>query len=143
MILEYTGSTLAWFNYSNYATFLPHLWWYLLTQQYVQRCTCACCGTLSDFSLQYHLPIALAFGRVAVVKLSRYNQGHHLSVNGWLAWTTNSFHLLRVSPVLNTRKVPPRTSTLKPIFWRNRYKEYVLSRTKRDAVSDTTLRNNF
>ena len=41
-----------------------------LTQQYVQRCTCACCGTLSGFPLQYHLPIALAFGRGAMAKPS-------------------------------------------------------------------------
>ena len=44
---------------------------YLLTQQYVQRCTCACCGTLSGFTLQYPLPMALAFGRGAVTKPSR------------------------------------------------------------------------
>ena len=45
----YTSSALTWFDYSNCATFHPYLWWYLLTQQYVQRCTCACYGTLSDF----------------------------------------------------------------------------------------------
>ena len=75
-----------------------------LPQEYVQRCTCVCCGTLSGFPLQYHLPVALAFDRGAaakpsrdfllpyrllivlafergaVVRLSRHNQAHHLSV---------------------------------------------------------------
>ena len=40
-------------------------------QKHVQPCTCVCCGTLSGFPLQHHLPIALAFGRGAVAKPSR------------------------------------------------------------------------
>ena len=72
MILAYSGSAFTWFDYCNHATFHSYQWWYLLTQQYVQRSTCACCGTLSGVSLQqYHLPIALAFGRSAVVKPTR------------------------------------------------------------------------
>ena len=64
----HNGAALTWFNNNNYAISYIFLWWYLLTQQYVQRCTCACCGTLSGFPLQYHLPIALAFGRGTVAK---------------------------------------------------------------------------
>ena len=76
-----TNSVLTWFDYSNYTTFHPHLWWYLLAQQYIQRCTCTCCGTISGFSQQYHLPIALAFERGAVAKPSRdFPLQHHLLV---------------------------------------------------------------
>ena len=71
MILAYTGSTLTWIDYSNGAIFHSHLWWCFLTQQCVQRCSCTCCGTLSDFALQCHLPIALAFGRGAEAKTSK------------------------------------------------------------------------
>ena len=60
------------------------------------------------FPLQYRQLIALAFERCAVVKLSRHNQAHHLSSNGWVAWTASSCHLSRVSSVLNIPEVPPR-----------------------------------
>ena len=63
--------------------------------------------------------------------------------NGWVAWTASSCHLSRVSPVLNIPEVPPQTSTLKPIFRRHRYEEHVLPRTRREAISDTTLSSNF
>ena len=49
-------------------------------QTFVQWCTCACCSTLSGFPLQYCLPIALAFGRGAVARLSENNQTPSLTV---------------------------------------------------------------
>ena len=109
-------------------------------QKYVHRWTCACCGTLSGFPLQYRLFVALSFERGAGARLSRYDQAHRLTVKRRVAWTAISCHLLRVSPVLRrTGRTPPRTSTLKPIFHRNRYKKYVLSRAGNEAVSDITL----
>ena len=184
MILAYTGSPLTWFNYSNYATFYPHLWWYLLTQQYVQRCTCACCGTLSGFSLQYHLSIALAFGRGAVAKpsrsfplqyrllialafergagaklsrgvplqyrllialafekgalakLYRHNEAYHLSVKRLSRVNSQFVSLFESKSGLKYTGSTPQNR-------RNGYKEYVLSRTRREAVFDITLRSNF
>ena len=68
-------------------------------QKYVQRCTCACYGTLSGFLKQYHVAIALAFERPsrgfplqyrlfitlafergAAVRLSRHEQAHRLTI---------------------------------------------------------------
>ena len=72
-ILAYTGSGLTWFDYSNYATFHPHLWRYLSTQQYVQRYACL-------YVLRYPIRLSAttvsptyraAFARGAVAKPSR------------------------------------------------------------------------
>ena len=95
-------------------------------QTYVQRCTCACCGTLlSVFPLQYHISIALAFGkgsvanrleafryiqyrlfialafeRGAVTRYSRHDQAQHLTVKRLSRMDSHFVSPLRVSPVL-------------------------------------------
>ena len=83
LILVHNGSALTWCDNNNYATFYPHLWWYLLTKQHVQRCTCACYGTLSGFPLEYPLPIALAFRRGAVAKPSRGFPPQYRCISRW------------------------------------------------------------
>ena len=99
-----------------------------------------------DFLLPYRLLIALTFEREAPLRnrldTTKFTTFH---LNGWIVWTASSCHFSRISLVLDIDipEAPPRTSTLKLIYPRNRYKEYALSTTIREAVSDTTVRSNF
>ena len=136
-------------------------------QKYVQRCTCACYGTLSgfpqhyhvaialafgrgavakpsrDFPLQYHLFITLTFKRGAVVRLSRHNQAHRLAVR-WLGRVDSHY----VSPFeskfdLMTYRESPPPELYPETHRRNRYEERILYTTTRRAVPDVTLKSNL
>ena len=97
------------------------------------------------FPLQYLLLIALAFERGAVAKLSRHNQAHHLSVKQ-LGRVDSQF----VSPVESKSGLEHTGSTPSPLPCNPyfggidiRSTRYVLSRTRSEVITNTTLRNNF
>ena len=73
------------------------------------------------FPLQYHLFIALAFERRTVARLYRHDQAHRFTVRR-LGRVDSHFvsYFERESGLTTYREYPPRTSTPKPIFQRNR-----------------------
>ena len=95
------------------------------------------------FTLQYCLLIALTSLTGAGVKLPRHNEAHHLPVKRLGRLDRQLVSLLELSPVLKHTGSTPQIHALKPIFRRNMYKEYVLSRTRTETVSDTTRRSNL
>ena len=48
----------------------------------------------------------------------------------------------RASPFLRYTGVPPQISSLKPVFQRGKYEEYILYTTRRGAVSGVTLKSS-
>ena len=90
----------------------------------MQQCACARCGTVSGFPLEYHLPIALAFGRGTLVKPSRHNQAvTTCRPDGWVGLTASWCHLSRLSLALYPPDRSLQTQIQKTDFGGRRYEE--------------------
>ena len=86
-------------------------------------CKCFRIG-ITSYSI-YYVSIALAFCRGATAKLS---------IHDYAREQVRSYVL---------PENPPRISSLKSVFQRDKYEEYILYTTKRGAVSGVTLKSNF
>ena len=69
--------------------------------------------------------------------LSRWRYGEALRRD--FLYTTN----LESKFILRPTGIPPRISSLKSVFQRNKYEEYILYTTRQGAVSGVTLKSDL